>query len=40
VEKFLSEINKPEALISPPYGHDLFRDEVIEELKKNIIFVD
>jgi pimeloyl-ACP methyl ester carboxylesterase len=39
-EKFLSEINKPEALISLPYGHDLFREEVIDELKKNIKFPD
>lgn len=39
-EKFLSEINKPEALISLPFGHDLFRDEVIDELKENITFKD
>lgn len=39
-EKFLTEINKPEALISLPFGHDLFRDEVVEELQNIIQFKD
>ncbi|PHR48059.1 MAG: hypothetical protein COA32_05910 [Fluviicola sp.] len=39
-EKFLGKIGIPESLISLPFGHDLFREEVIEELKKNIKFQD
>ncbi|MEX1191941.1 MAG: alpha/beta hydrolase [Brumimicrobium sp.] len=35
-EKFLAEINQQDALINLPFGHDLFREEVIPELKKLI----